>query len=253
MKKILYGALFSLIIGASSSCSKELDNAAAPAETLTGTVIDSTTDLPFQTEIGSGGIRIRLDELSWSDSPTPFYFYSKQDGTFNNTKIFKGNYRISAEGPFVPLLQTDNTGAIIADKRITTEIMGTATVNFTVEPILKVDWAGEPVVNTDGTISVGAKFNRGTNNPNFQNNVTDLVLFVNALPYVGNNNYDNRYSLQMSFSDTAGNAMAGQAITLTTKGGALPGKRDYYIRVGARTSFGLKQYNYTDVKKVALP
>ena len=253
MKKIIYPLCLCFLISAISSCSKQLDNYDAPSETVTGTVTDAITNMPMQTEVGSGGIRVRLDELSWSDNPTPFYFYAEQNGVFNNTKIFKGNYRISVEGPFVPLLQQDNTGAIIADKRMTKEIQGTTEADFTVEPLLTVKWVGEPVSNPDGTISVSIVVNRGTANPDFQNDVTDISLFINALPYVGNNNYDNRYSNLTSYSGTAGSSLMGQTITITTKGDSLPSKRDYYLRVGARTNYGLKQYNYTDVKKVTLP
>ena len=253
MKKIFNYILLCGFITAGNACSKNADNYAEPSETLTGSVIDSSTGKSIQTEIGSGGVRIRLDEMSYSDNPTPFYFYSKQDGTFNNTKIFKGKYRIMVDGPFVPLLQNDNTGAITVDKRVTMDIAGTAHVDFKVQPLLKVEWVGDPVVNANGTISAGCKFSRGTNDAGFQNTVSDLFLFVNANDYAGNNNYDNRYSNHVTYSGTAGNALLGQPVSLTTTGGALPGKRSYFIRVGARTGYGLKQYNYTDVKTVVLP
>ncbi len=252
MKKLLYFMLLCLVITAGNSCSKT-DNYGAPSETLTGNVIDSTTGKTLQTEIGSGGVRIRLDEMSYSATPTPFYFYAKQDGTFSNTKIFKGNYRITVEGPFVPLLQNDATGAIVVDKRVTMEVTGTTNVDFKVQPLLKVEWVGEPVLNSDGTVTASFKFSRGTTNTGFQNNISDVFMFINATQYVGNNNYDNRYSIQQSYSGIAGNTVAGQTITLTTKGGALPAKRSWFLRVGARTGYGLKQYNYTDVKTMVLP
>ena len=47
-------------------------------------------------------------------------------------------------------------------------------------------------------------------------------------------------------------ARPSQVITLTTEG-KVPPKRSYWLRVGARTTYGLKQYNYTDIKKVTLP
>jgi len=86
----------------------------------------------------------------------------------------------------------------------------------------------------------------------FQNDVSDLFLYLNTVTNVGNNNYDNRYSKQVSYSGSAGNALIGQTITLTTSG-KLPAKRSYWLRIGARTTYGLKQYNYTDIKKVTLP
>ncbi|GAA4785323.1 hypothetical protein GCM10023231_11480 [Olivibacter ginsenosidimutans] len=196
-----------------------------------------------------------MEELSWSDSPTPYYFYSKQDGSFENTKIFKGNYRISVEGPFVPLVQYDASGKVSVDHSVTTDIVGKKEINFTVEPFLNVTWVGEPVYDADSkTISVQVKLERGTSNPDFQQNITDVYLFVNALPYVGNNNYDSRYSFQLSFDGDAANAELGKTITLTTKSDtAIPGNRTYYLRVGARTDYGLKYYNYTDIKTIDIP
>ena len=83
------------------SCSK--DNYAAPEETFRGAFIDKGTGETLQVapgaDINSGGIRIRMMEYSWSDNPTPYDFFAKQDGTFNNTRIFKGTYGVIPEGP----------------------------------------------------------------------------------------------------------------------------------------------------------
>lgn len=253
MKKLLHYISLALIVFSSASCSK-YDNFDEPAETLYGQVSDASGN-PIQTEAGDKGTRIKLEELSWSDSPTPYYFYSEQDGAFNNTKIFKGNYRISVEGPFVPLLQYDESGKVTTDNSVTTDILGKKEVNFTVEAFLKLSWIGEPVYNADDqTISVQVKLERGTENPDFQQNITDIFLFVNALPYIGNNNYDSRYSTKLEFSGDEANTQLGQAITLTSStGDKIPGNRTYYLRIGARTDYGLKYYNYTDVKSIVIP
>jgi hypothetical protein len=105
----------------------------------------------------------------------------------------------------------------------------------------------------DGTITASFKFTRGTTDPNFQQDITDVHLFVNSNKFVGNNNFDNRYSPQIDYNGSDANAQVGQTITLTTKGGPLPTKREYFLRVGARTNYGLKYYNYTDVKTVTVP
>jgi hypothetical protein len=252
MKKIFYIIAICIVAVAGSSCSK-LDNYPDPTETLTGSVIDAGTNKTLQTENGGGGTRIKLLEISWSDNPTPFYISSMQDGTFNYTKLFAGKNVISAEGAFVPLVQTDASGSTIVDKSQTVDIKGTTTVNFSVDPFLRIEWMGEPVLNPDGTITASFKFTRGTNDPNFQQDITDVHLFVNSNKFVGNNNYDNRYSPQINYSGSDGNVKVGETITLTTTGGPLPTKREYFLRVGARTSYGLKYYNYTDVKIVTVP
>ena len=118
MRKIIYLLAVSFIMLAGTSCQK-FDNYEEPQETLKGTIIDKGTGTPFLTETGNNGVRIKLMEYSWSDNPTPYYFTVKQDGTFNNTKIFKGYYNIEPEGAFVPLVLKNSNGEIImTDKAI---------------------------------------------------------------------------------------------------------------------------------------
>lgn len=249
MKKLFYSIALSVLVAAGSSC-KKVDNYAAPDVTLKGTVTDAGTGKSLQTEQGSG-TRIKLLEISWSSNPTPFYISSFQDGTYQNTKLFAGKNVISAEGAFVPLVQVDDAGKTIVDKSQTVDVKGVTTVNFSVEPFLRIEWAGDPVLNADGTITTSFKVTRGTADPNFQQNVSDVAVFINSNNYVGNNNYDNRYTPKLS--GDAANATIGQTVSLTTLGGKLPGKRSYFVRVGARVSYGLNYYNYTDVKEVKVP
>ncbi len=256
MKRIYFYIAFCLIGVTAGSCSK-LDNYDAPEETIKGAVIDASTGKPLQGEASGEvgvGTRIKLLELSWSDNPTPYYVATKQDGSFTNTKIFKGKYKISAEGAFVSLVQP--TAAPPVDKSQTLEIQGITEVNFSVEPLLRVEWVGEPVLNADGTITVKATVTRGTTNAAFQGNVTDINVYINNTQYVGNNNYDNRYSRLTAYSGTTGNAVLGTTLTFTTIGGAVPTKRDFYLRVGARTAQtvdGLRAFNYTEPKKITIP
>jgi len=183
-------------------------------------------------------------EYSWSDTPQPYDFYCMMDGTFNNTKIFKGTYGITPAGAFVPLQETEPI-----------EIKGVKELNFEVEPFLRIQWIGEPVANSDGTISAKAVITRGTANSDYQKNLLDIYLFVNEIPYVGNMSFDNRYTPSMSFSGATGNVVLGQELPMTTKG-TLTKNRTYYIRVGARidqTIEGAKRFNYSTIKEVYVP
>lgn len=101
------------------------------------------------TAIEHGGTVSGLMEYSWSDNPVPYDFFAKRDGTFNNTKIFKGTYGIIPEGPFVPLPEE-----II-------DLEGVVKKNYFVEPLLRVQWVGEPVLKDDGTFEVQVKITRG--------------------------------------------------------------------------------------------
>ncbi|HEY8930067.1 MAG TPA: DUF3823 domain-containing protein [Mucilaginibacter sp.] len=241
-KRFLYAALC-LAIAATTSCSK-VDNYAAPSATISGKTVDEATGETVQTEIGGGGTRVKLLEISYSSNPVPEYFQSKQDGTFNNTKVFPATYKVSVEGPFVPIVQTDNTGAVISDASQTITLKNTADLTFKVQPFLKVEWVGKPVVNADKSVTVQVKVTRGTTNPAYQQDITNINLYVSNTQYDGSNNYDPRYSNLVSYSGATGTALLGQTITITTTGGALP-DQDVYFRVGARINAGLNEYNYS--------
>ena len=80
-----------------------------------------------------------------------------------------------------------------------------------------------------------------------------VFLFVNNTKYLGDNNWDNRYSRAIVYSGTAGDNLLGTVISITTAGGSLPKGRNYYVRVGARTAYGLQLYNYNEPKIVSVP
>lgn len=243
MKKIFYYAALCMAVGVASSCSK-VDNYAAPSATISGSTVDATTGETVQTEIGGGGTRVKLLETSYSANPVPIYFQSKQDGTFNNTKVFPATYKVSVEGPFVPIVQTDNTGTVVSDASQTIQLKTTADLKFKVQPFLRVEWVGKPVVNADKSVTVQVKVTRGTDNAAYQLDVTNINLYVSNTQYDGSNNYDPRYSTLTSYGGSTGTALLGQTISITTTGGALPAQ-DVYFRVGARINAGLNQYNYS--------
>jgi hypothetical protein len=103
---------------------------------------------------------------------------------------------------------------------------------------------GKPVFNADSTVTVQVKITRGTANADYQQDVTDINLYVSNTQYDGNNNYDPRYSKLTSYSGTDGTVQLGQTISITTTGGALQ-QQDVYFRVGARINAGLNEYNYS--------
>jgi hypothetical protein len=144
MKKIIYTTLIIGSVIILYSCSLfELDNYSAPDSTLQGVVTDMDGN-PLLVESGNG-IRIKLMDYGWHDDPLPIYLYGKMDGTYINTKVFSSTYDIVAEGPFVPLVQTDEIGNIIVDKtKKGVKVSGVTTIDFQVEPFLKVEWINEP-------------------------------------------------------------------------------------------------------------
>lgn len=253
MKKIMImlAAMFAL-----TSCG-DLDDMDAPSETFSGAFIDKETGDPIQTEVGDGGIQIYMYETSYKDNPTPWTMTCHQDGTFINTKVFAATYTVLPYGPFVPFTEQDEDGNYTKDERLKDFVIsGTTTHTFEVEPLLRIKVVSEPTV-TDNKISVTVRVERGTSNANYQQDVSDIALFVNnSSTYVGNNNYDGRISTFISGDEA--NAALGQDITLTSGDvdQANGGNQKYYIRVGARTSYssnGRQRYNYTEPMTVQVP
>ena len=152
-----------VLLAVTTSCSLfAIDNFEEPKETIKGTVVDVKTGEPVLTEHNGGGIRVRLTELSYGDNVehNPD-FYCREDGSFQNTKIFECRYNVRIDGPFVPLYREDQDGNLIEDCTVTTDIKGVCTVNFEVQPFLKVEFVGEPSVS-DGCINTRIKVTRAT-------------------------------------------------------------------------------------------
>jgi hypothetical protein len=235
-----------------SSCLK-YDNYEGPTETLEGKIVDQDGN-PLYVESG-GGIRIKLMDYGYSDTPSEIYLKVKMDGTYINTKVFESTYDIVAEGPFVPLMRVDESGNITSDQtKKGVKVKGITRVDFTVEPFLITSWIGEPVLGEDGKLTVQFKVDRGTADPDFQLDVFDMGLFVSTTKYVGENNYDKERSLKITDSAQA-TSQLGQTVELTTPI-ELKSGNTYYVRAGARlnySTFNGLTYNYTDVRKISVP
>lgn len=238
----------------------EVDNFETPSTVIQGTLYDAQTREPLQLEQGKNHTRIMTEELSWNNGNfTPFYLATKQDGSYYNNKMFDAEYRISPiDGPFIPVLLRDNEGKIVVDNRKTVKIKGSATIDFELEPFLRVEYVGAPVINADNTLTVKFKFTKGQSNEHYTiAPFLDCQLFICPNPYVGNNNYDGKLvgGVVTSFNGKSGDALEGDEISITTVKplGSTQGSRTYYIRVGARVNDSSKRYNYTKVKTVTVP
>lgn len=246
MKSIKHILISLLAIAGMASC--EEDNYPAPAETFKGSIVDAETGEPFQTAIGNTGVRIRMMEYSWSENPTPYDMYVMMDGQFNNSKIFAGEYGITPSGAFVPLAEE------------IVQISGTTEKNYEVEPFLRIEWIGEPVVNDDGTATVQVRIDRGTTNPAYQDALAEVWLFVSETQYVGDFSYSPNFSTRL----TGANLPAlGETVSISTGWPAGLGtgaqrtfpeySRKYFLRVGARINRQVNStnvFNYSTVKEI---
>jgi len=247
----------------------KIDNYDAPKETIKGEVVDVLTGAPVLTDQGSEGTRIRLRELSWTGTAVPsnFDFWCMKDGKFQNTKVFKGFYNVRLDGAFIPLVRVNQKGDTIADNTEYIDIKGVKELVIKVQPFLKVEWVGEPTVS-NGQITAKFKVTRAVSpadfkakiepmggwNDNFLD-VTDVRLFVSQMPYVGYREWDNRYSVERTYSGNAFNALLGETITITTQG-VIPAGRTVFIRAAARINYNtenIRRHNYNEAKRVDIP
>ena len=272
MKKLIFCTL--IIIGFHSCELFKLDNFDAPSETLWGEVVDVATGKRVLTDQSGEGIRVRLRELSWTETPTsaPFDFYCKKEGEFQNTKLFPGFYNVAIDGPFIPLVRLTEQGDTLVDESKYIDIKGGVTkVRFEVEPFLNIEWVDEPA-NLEGKITCSFKITRGVSpeifkskieplggwNDNFMD-VISVYLFVSGSPYVGARegmsenarviHFPSAESDNKSFNDFFG---FDKIITLTTDG-VIPGGHTRFVRAAARIRYqtqGISRPNYNEAKRV---
>ncbi|MCW5912085.1 MAG: DUF3823 domain-containing protein [Cyclobacteriaceae bacterium] len=271
MKKISIYTLLIAMFSLASCGLFEIDNYDAPAETLQGEVVDIATGEPVFTDQGSEGIRVRLTELSWGDNVTPNPdLFCMPDGTFQNTKLFKGTYNVRIDGPFIPLIREDDRGVPLADETQTVDISGVTKVKFEVQPFLKVEWVEEPEV-INGKVRAKVRVTRGVSPADFQDkiqpmggysssflNVTDVQLFVSYSSSVGYRARDTRWSNQVEYSGSAFNSQLGQTVTIESNG-TIPSGRAVFIRAAARINYdtprgsGTRRWNYNEPLQVLIP
>lgn len=271
MKTISYYTML-LASFAFTSCNLfELDNYDAPAETIQGEVVDAASGEPVFTDQGSEGIRVRLTELSWGDNVTNNPdFYCMADGTFRNTKVFKGTYNVRLDGPFIPLIREDERGVPLADETQTLDIEGLTEVRFEVQPFLKVEWVEEPAI-VNGKVRARVRVTRGVSEEEFRNkvepmggysdsftNITDIQLFVSYSSTVGYRARDERWSSMIEYSGSSFNDLLGEVITIESNG-TIPSGRSVFVRAAARINYdtprgsGTRRWNYNEPRQLLVP
>lgn len=271
MRQIALCGVVCAILSLTSCSLFELDNYDAPSETLQGEVVDALTGDPVLTDQGGEGIRVRLTELSWGDNVehNPD-FYCMPDGTFQNTKLFEGEYNIRIDGPFIPLVREDENGNLIADETKTMKISGTTKVTFEVQPFLKVEFADNPTVS-NGKITARVRVKRAVTEEAFKAkiepmggykdaylNVTDIQLFVSYSSSVGYRARDERWSSKIEYRGTEFAPLLGKSVTIKSEG-TIPSGRTVFVRAAARINYdtpkgsGTRRWNYSEPFEVIIP
>ena len=211
----------------------DIDNYVGPEETFTGEITDLNTGKPLQTS--NYDCMIKLEEISWSDKPEPLKFTSRPDGTFMNTKVFKGRYVVTpVDGPFFP---------IVGD---TIDISGVTTHNFVVVPFLNVS-----IVNfqqTGTSVTVDFKISSSKN----AYKVTDAQVFVATTSFVSDGTSILEYKQSVNLNPVTNTVVYATTYSKTINN--LKSGRTYYIRVGARSNDPVsKKYNYSEYREVVIP
>ncbi|HEY8969266.1 MAG TPA: DUF3823 domain-containing protein, partial [Puia sp.] len=82
---------------AGSSCIKK-DNYPGPNASLQGNIFQDGSSSKDLVQTCTGNFSIRLEQLDWSSTPTPQDIPVKYDGTYENSELFAGHYRVSIKG-----------------------------------------------------------------------------------------------------------------------------------------------------------
>ena len=243
MKNILYIILGVLLISASVTSCMEVDNWDAPDATVSGRIIDSYTGENLMTAQGDWGVRIW--ERTWTASaPTSQTLNVKQDGSYNNSKMFAGAYdMLPYGGPFWPV-----------DTIKDVAFGGATEQNFTVVPYLQVLGFEAKLTGLKLTLSAQLKAPIRDGLPN----LLEIKPFLSLSQFCGANNFidvfdytNKRIQINKSWLETYGDVETSPIITIAS----LPVKAGYtyYVRLGANVNDANKKFNYSEIIKIVIP
>ena len=222
MKKIFLYAAF--VCGL---CSCGLDNYDAPTASINGAIIDKETkeNVPGQAQ---NGTKIRMYEFynnEWAVQPNDSWV--AQDGTFKNTAVFTGKYRLLAEGPFETV------------EPIEIEISGSKQVNFEVTPFLRI--SAEAVSNETGKVTVKTSVDNV-----LDKTIQAVEFYYNKTPYVDKNIFSAKESSKLGTETNVGVSTYSHTFENLKSG------KTFYFRVGALAVNPGGFYNYSKVIEVTV-
>lgn len=249
MKKFKYSLLFGVLGLLVTSC-MEVDNFDAPDAHFTGRIIDKTTGENVLADQGAG--QVKMWEKSFSLNPGSQGIPVKQDGTFNNTKLFKGTYDVVPEGAWWP---ADTIRIGIGKK---------TTQDFEVTPYLKLFDLN--VEMQDDSLAISCRLDIPPITEGLPR-ILDVRPFLSLNQFCGEGNSISYYATQgNSDKDYASKYLAkvrstwdkidkledGKSKVFSFKVDVKPGYI-YFVRVGARVDDTFKKYNYTEIVKFEVP
>jgi hypothetical protein len=232
MKKILIICLAIWSCSSFNACKK--DNLDGPDATFSGELRDKKTGELLSQEI-SDGSRIYFIEMGWGDNPPVQNMVIQRDGTFNNSMMFSGDYKVILNrGNYVPLDTMD-----FKIKK------GKNFYVFEVNPYLRIF---EPEIYLNGR-NVTAKFKLEQVT---SNQVYRISLFAHSHIDVSNklNIVNKTHHVDRQVAD--GEAFE-LSINLDENSSILKSGQSYYFRIGAQSHGNETKYNYASSIKIAIP
>lgn len=227
-----------------ASC-MEVDNFDEPDAHLYGSIIDKTTGKEILAD--QGECYVRIWEKSYSANPAPQNIPVKMDGTYNNTKLFKGTYDMLPEGAWWPV-DTVRVG-----------LGGSTKQDFEVTPYLKLeDFTCELVQAPEAAMDtlvmscrLSAPIEEG------------LPMILDVRPMLSVNHFcgaanhideywKSNYAVNVRKTWTQLKDAGKENDVYTFK---VPVKRGYvyFTRMGARVEDQFQKYNYTEIKEIEIP
>lgn len=229
MKKILILSVFGLLLF--SSC-KKIDNYSAPDVTLEGKVVDQETGENIPTR-QPDGIKIRLLQQGF-ENPQPYDFWAKSDGSFTNTKLFKGQYKVLAmEGAFEQ----------VSSDTLNIDLTHNQVITLSVVPYVRIKNVNISVAG--GVIKATYNIDRTTSN----RTLIRSMLLVDPSVVLHENTTGVSESPINDLSSMTDEEIASKTFSDEISGLA-PGT--YYARVAVLAANTLNRYNYSPIIEIKL-
>ena len=233
MKKLISRILMGAAILASSACTK-IDNYPGPNASFQGNLISTAGgNLPTS----GGSTQIWMQQIGWT---APQTIPSKFDGTFEDTQLFSGGYKvIPTGGAFWPVYDT-----------ITVNLTKGTKHDFTVTPYLVIKNFQAVLNGTTLTLTydIDAPI------------VAGLPTIKDTQPYVNTTKLVGAGASIRDFSDVNAVAInkdfidmtdAEKSMTLTVPN-LIPG-RTFFVRVGVRLADSYNSSNFSNIVEVDVP
>lgn len=208
-----------------SSC-KDLDNYEAPDGGIYGSIIDASTNEPIPLPVqGPSGVIINLFEQN-TKATKSIDFYAKDNGTYENSQVFNGEYKVVVNGPFVQVAEN------------TVVVNGQTQLDFKVVPYSRI----EATASAAGK-SITVTYKVSPSSPDYK--TTEVYGYWNFAP--GIDNSGSNYAEKLTSANAAGTMifnLENSAIFKSNLYKIANNGNKVYFRIGAKTN-GMINYSKT--------